>query len=84
MEINIPFKFRIQVLKGYTEEGFKIIRDRACFIRKEDAEKYFDRMKSSVISGEILFLESRKTAKNSFKEVEKYEGGEEKKRILEA
>jgi len=50
---------------------------------KGDAEKYFDRMKNSVVPGEILFLEERKKATDPFQEVDRYEINREK-RVLEA
>lgn len=70
MSFNMPFKFRVQAIKF--EKGNKIIRNRTCFMIKGDAEKYFNRMKASVIPGEILFLDERKKATDPFQEVDRY------------
>lgn len=70
MAFNIPFKYRVQIVKF--AEGNKIVRDRFCFMREQDAKSSFDRMKSTVAEGEVLFLDYREKARCCFKEVKRY------------
>ena len=81
MAFNIPFKYRVQIVRNEKEN--KLIKNRTCFMIKGDTEKYFNRTKASVVPGEILFLEERKKATDPFQEVGRYEISEEK-RVLEA
>ena len=71
MSFNIPFKYRVQIVKF--AEGNKLIKNRTCFLREKDAEGYFNRTKTIVATGEILFLEEREGYPKPFKEVKRYE-----------
>jgi len=71
MSFNIPFKYRVQIVRF--EEGNKIIKNRTCFLREQDADKYFNRTKELVITGEVLVLEQRERAPRPFEEVKRYE-----------
>jgi len=82
MGINIVFKYRVQIFVRY-EGDSRIIRERFCFMRKEDAIRCFNRKKNLVETGEVLFLEYRSSGTDKFREVDRYEVSE-KKELLEA
>ena len=82
MGINIVFKYRVQIFVKYEGES-RIIRERFCFMRKEDAIRCFNRKKILVEIGEVLFLEYRSSGTDKFREVDRYEVSE-KKELLEA
>ena len=71
MNIYSNFKYRVQIVAN-TAEG-KLIKDRKCFLRIETARSYFDSLKTQVMKGEKLFLDSRDNKEHKFKEVDRYE-----------
>jgi len=82
MGINIVFKYRVQIFCGYKGDC-RIIRERFCFMRKEDAIRCFNRKKILVETEEVLFLEYRSSGTDKFREVDRYEI-DKKKELLEA
>ena len=81
MEIKTPFKFRVQIVTQQSKSV--IIKDRRCFVNKQQAIAYYNEKASELLAEEILYFSSRKKATDKFQEVERYEIGEEK-RVLEA